>query len=207
MFFYNKANLKRGAEKCVAQGNLTKAVTLYQKILSREPQEIDILSLQGELKIRLGQKQEGLECLKQAAAAYRQANEPAKAVTIFKKLLQYEPDNQDVLITIAELHLQGGQFYDSVQALNRAAKLAAREDTGKAIFLNEKILKVDPENVDGMAALAELYAKQKMDAKALEYHFKAGKKFFDKGNFVKSYMHLSMVTQHEPGNRPANLMI
>lgn len=207
MIFYNKARLKRGAEKCVAQGNLTKAVALYQKILSREPQETDILSLQGELKIRLGQKRDGLECLKQAAAAWRQANETAKAVTIFKKLLQYDPENQEVLMTISELHLQGGQFYDSVQALNKAAQLAAREDAGKAIFLYEKILKVDPENVDGMAALAELYTRQKMDAKAQEYHFKAGKKFFDKGNFVKSYLHLSNVTQHDPGNRAANMMI
>ena len=207
MFFYNKARLKRGAEKCVAQGNLTKAVTLYNKILSREPQEIDILSIQGELKIRLGQKQEGLECLKQAAAAYRQGNEPAKAITIFRKLLQHEPENQEVLMTVSELHLQAGQLYEAVQALNKTAQLAERDDPGKAIYLYEKVLKVDPENVDGMAALAELYTRQKMDAKAQEYHFKAGKKFFDKGNFVKSYMHLSTVTQRDPGNRAANMMI
>jgi tetratricopeptide (TPR) repeat protein len=207
MIFYNKARLKHGAEKCVAQGNLTKAVAIYQKILEREPQETDILSLQGELMIRLGRKKEGLECLKQAAAAYRQANETTKAATIFKKLLQHDPENQEVLLTIAELHLQGGQFYESVQTLNRAAQLAARDDAGKAIFLYEKVLKIDPENVDGMAALAELYTRQKMDAKAQEYHFKAGKKYFDKGNFVKSYMHLSVVTQQDPGNRAANLMI
>ena len=207
MIFYNKTRLKRGAEKCVAQGNLTKAVALYQKILNREPQDTDILSLLGELKIRLGQKREGLEYLKQAAAAYRQANETAKAVTIFKKLLQHDPENQEVLLTVSELHLQGGQFFESVQTLNRAAQLAASEDAGKAIFLYEKILKVDPENIDGMAALAELYARQKMDARAQEYHFKAGKKFFEKGNFVKSYMHLSTVTQQDPANRAANMMI
>jgi tetratricopeptide (TPR) repeat protein len=207
MIFYNKASLKKGAEKCVAQGNLEKAVSLYQKILNREPHETDVLTVMGELQIRLGRKRDGLECLRQVAEVYQQGSEPSKAIIIFKKLSKHAPEDLDILTTLADLQLQGGQTYESVQTLTRAAQLAVRADAGKAIFFHERILKIDPENLDSLAALGELYTRQRMDAKAQDYNFRAGKKYFEKGNFAKSYLHLYAVVQQEPTNRAANLMI
>ena len=207
MLFYNKARLKKSGEKLVAQGQLDKAVAVFDKILANEPEETDILFLAGELKIRLKQRESGLALLHKAASLYDQGNETQKAISIFKKYLQHDPDNLDILSKLADLHLKAGHPGETSQTLLRAAAVASAKDPSQAIYYYEKVLKHEPDNPEGLASLAELYLKQKLIPKAVECSFRAGQKFFEKGNYAKSYMHLYTVIQHEPDNLSANLMI
>jgi len=184
-----------------------KAVAVYQKILSREPDETDVLVILGDLLPRLGRKAEGLEFLRQAAGIFTTANETQKAISIYKKYIQYSPGNLDMLNALAELLLKANNPVEAGRVLLQAAQLSAADDPTKAIFYYEKVLKGDPGNLDSLAALGELYSKQKLLPKALEYNFLAGKKYFEKGQYASSYSHLAWVIQHEPANRPANVMI
>jgi tetratricopeptide (TPR) repeat protein len=207
MLFYNKERLKKSGEKLVAQGQLDKAVGVFEKILAREPDETDILVLAGELQIRLKHRESGLALLKKAAILYGQGNEPSKAISIFKKYLQHDPENLEIMSQLADLHQKAGHAVEASQVLLRAAAAASSKDPSQAIYYYEKVLKHEPDNADGLALLAELYLKQKLIPKAVDCSFRAGRKFFEKGNYAKSYMHLYTVIQHEPDNQPANLMI
>ena len=195
MFFYNKNRLKKAAEKNVAQGNVEKAVAIYRKILVREPDETDVLVILGDLLPRLGRKDEGLESLRRAAGIFTAANETQKAISIYKKYIQYQPGDLDMLNSLAELLLKANNPAEAGRTLLQAAQLCAANDPSKAIFYFEKVLKNDPANLESLSTLGELYSKQKLMPKALEYNFLAGKKYFEKGQFANSYSHLAWVVR------------
>ena len=207
MFFYNKERLKKAAEKNVAQGNLEKAISQYEKILNKEPAETDILGVLGELKIKTGQQEEGLSLLRKAAEIYSNEGQHNKAITILKKCVRFDPENEEYLKELTDLYIQSDKKENAVDALLQTGKLVEKKEPGSAIYYYEKALKFDPNNVDALAALGELYSKQKLTQKALEYNFNAGKKLYEKGDFARSYIHLYEVIQQEPDNREANMLI
>lgn len=207
MLFYNKERLKQKAERSVAQGSLLKAAGHYRQIIKQEPEERDVLCMLGEVLIKLGKKAEGLDCLKKAARIFNQQNENLKAMSIWKKYLQHAGQDLDAISALAELYLQVNNPQEAAGCWVKASHICEKENTSGAIFYLEKAMKIDPENLDTLVALAELYSREKMTQRAQEYHFRAGKKLFERGDFARSYFHLYAVIQSEPDNRDANLMI
>lgn len=207
MFFYNKERIKKTAEKKVAAGQMDKAAELYNRILVREPDDKDVLCILGELRIKQGQRRDGLGFLKTAGDLFNQAGEKQKAVSVYRKFLRHEPEDIDVLSGLADLLAQTGHQRQAIETWQGIGRILEGKDLAKAIYYYEKARKMAPRDVETVAALAELYGKQKLLPKAQELNFLAGKQFFEMGDYARSYLHLYEFIQHEPDNRDANMMI
>lgn len=207
MLFYNKERLKESAERAVAAGNLSKALAVYHKILSREPEEKDVLCMMAELMIQTGDQAEGLKCLKRAASAFHAGGENLKAVTVYRKYLKYDETDDEIIAAMTEVFLKDNKTKEAAEVLSRASQLQDKLNPSKSIYYLEKLLKILPDNLDAMAALCAHYTRQKMHAKAREFNFTVGKKLFQKGDYSRSYLLLYDVLQQDPENREVNVMV
>jgi tetratricopeptide (TPR) repeat protein len=207
MIFYDKERLKKAAEKKIALGQKDKAIEIYQKILNREPNDKEILFMLGDLKITQGDRISGLILLKKAGSLYAADNEKQKAVTVFRKYLKYDEQNLEIRGILGDILMQLDQKTAAVEVFTRSGEIAMEADPGQAIFFFERVRKLDEGNLKALASLAQLYSRQDLVKKSLECHLAAGRKFYEKGDFESSYLHLYQYIQHEPEDRDVNLQI
>ncbi len=207
MLFYDRDALMESAARCVAKGKLEKAIGKYRKILTREPEDKDALGLVGELLFQIGNKRLGFRCFEQAANLYLSAGETAKAVTMYNKMLRHDPDNDTLLATVSDIYQRDGKIREAVGILLNAAKRREKIEPSQAIFFYEKIIKLDPENLEAIENLADHYAKQKLLSKARDLHLTAGNLLFERKNYARACLHLYEVHQMEPANRDVAMTI
>lgn len=206
MLFYNKPKLKSTAEHHIAQGELQKALPLLQKILEREPEDTDILCLTGELLIKMGPLDGGLELLRKAASIFASQGELQKSVTLYRKVLRLDGANAEVAAELADLLHSHGQDEEAISTLLRSAK-AAEADAPRAIFLLEKVLRQSPDNLPAISSLGFLYTRQKLYTRALDHLLKAGRRHFEQGDYALSFLHLETALGFAPGNRDASFLM
>jgi len=118
----------------------------------------------------------------QKAQKFARKGQIDKAIAEWQSLLKNKADDATIYNTIGDLYLKGQRREDAVQAYRQASEIFT--STGfslKAIAVNKKILKLDPENIDALACMAQLNRERGMINNAKEcylsiagYHLKTG---------------------------------
>lgn len=184
------------------QGNLPKALALYQQVVKADPQngaacfELAKLYHQGQ---SFGQ---AVAYAKQAVAAdkgniwyrflladlYRQGNQPQEAIAVYKGILQQWPDRYEVYLDLAAAHAYAGKPADAAKAYADAEKrFGLGEDLVHHAFntymglgqwpeaekLLARAIAANPSNAEYLGMLAEAYDEQGKHELALEQYRKA----------------------------------
>ncbi|NOY53228.1 MAG: hypothetical protein GXP58_06355 [Deltaproteobacteria bacterium] len=118
----------------------------------------------------------------QKAQKFARKGQIEKAIAEWKSLLKNKADDATIYNTIGDLYLKGRKREEAVDAYHRASEIFT--NTGfslKAIAVNKKILKLDPQNLDALACMAQLNRERGMANNAKEcylsiagYHLKTG---------------------------------
>src|SRR3981081_1613252 len=158
-FGFNKQKVLSAAEKFVQQGKLPNAITEYEKVLKADPKDLTVLNTVGDLHARLGENDKAGECFKNVGDAYAAQGFTVKAIAMYKKLSKLKSSVECVL-RLAELYTQQGLFNDArAQYLQVAEEFLKAGELENAVRIFQKILEMDPENVNMRTRLAEGYGR------------------------------------------------
>jgi tetratricopeptide (TPR) repeat protein/GGDEF domain-containing protein len=126
------------------------------------------------------------------------------ALELFLKILDHEPNNEAVLLNLADLSLRLGQPPDFLRYSSLLTDFyIEREDTAKAIVTCRKILKADPHNVSALAKLAPLLKQSHNQEEAAEAFREAAAALRAEGNSAQALECLRQLVEIEPGNLDA----
>jgi tetratricopeptide (TPR) repeat protein len=153
----SKARLLHDAEKYVLQGKAGQAIGEYLKIIKIDPNDVLTLNTIGDLYLRQNNISEANKYFSQVAENYVRNNFFLKAIAVYKKVLNADPNNFEINMTMASLYAKQGL---SIDARNQYMKVAAMlEKEGKArdvLEILEKVVDLDPTNYAIQGRLAEL---------------------------------------------------
>ncbi|MBI1745991.1 MAG: hypothetical protein HYR55_05300 [Acidobacteria bacterium] len=103
----------------------------------------------------------------QQAEKYVLQGKITSAISEYKKIAEDSPSDIALLNTIGDLHVLAGQ---PTQAITYFARVSAAYLKGgfhsKAIAMQKKVVSLDPQNLESLSKLADLYMKQGLSAEA-----------------------------------------
>jgi tetratricopeptide (TPR) repeat protein len=151
-----------------------KAIALYHKILSINPDQPDVVIELAKLNAERGFIKVAVDGLISAAKTYYSKGLPMKALGLYKKTLTVCPSDTELKIKIADLHLETNHTDSAIQMyLTIAMEYEANAESVKAENMYKKIISQNPDNIESLTHLSRL-AEDAQDLElAFEYMSKA----------------------------------
>ena len=163
----SKAKLLSDAERYVLQGKIQPAISEYLKIVELDPDDVLILNTIGDLYLRQRNIPEANKYFAKVAESYVHNNFFLKAIAVYKKILNADPNNFEINLTMASLYSKQGLSIDARNQYLRVAKLLEKDGkTRELMEVYDKIAELDPSNAEIQRKLAELYLAEGAEDKA-----------------------------------------
>lgn len=157
------------AEKHVRAGRVKEAIAEYEKLALTDPQDVGTLNIIGDLYIRLGHTDRAVRSFLKVAEEYERRGLFSQALAIYKKIHKLNPDHVDYALKLGDLYGQQGFLADAKNAyLAVAGRLVEGRKIADAIAIYEKIIKLDPGDLDTRKALSALYRENGYPDASLE---------------------------------------
>lgn len=194
----SKAKLLDDAERYVFNGKFRLAISEYLKIITLDPNDVLILNTIGDLYLLQGNWVEANSLFLRVADNYVHNNFLLKAIAVYKKIQNSDPDNLEVNATMAGLYVKHGLNLDACKQYLRVIELLERESRFKeALSTYEKIAELDPLNSAIQQKLAELHSAAGSKEKARTYWLGAARAQVKSGNLAgaaHSYLQALQIT-------------
>jgi len=163
----SKAKLIEDAESFVLHGKVQQAISQYLKVIEIDPSDVLILNTIGDLYLRKANSHEASKYFIRVAESYVQNNFFLKAIAVYKKILNADPDNIEINSMMASLFAKQGLSIDARNQYLRVAELLEKQDKkAESLEVYEKIVELDPLNADIQFKLAELNLAEGAEEKA-----------------------------------------
>src|SRR5712671_4277190 len=205
-FGFNKQKILSAAEKYVQQGKLPNAIAEYEKVLKADAKDLTVTNTVGDLYSRLGEVDKATESFKSVGDAYASQGFTVKAIAMYKKISKLKPSLESVL-KLAELYTQQGLFNDArAQYLQVAEEFLKAGELENAVRIFQKILEMDPENVNMRVRLAEVYIRLGKKTEAWQIFSAAAEGMRSRGSLAGAEEVLQRMLKLDPGNAYALLL-
>ena len=131
------------------QRNLNKAIAILKKMERDFPSHHDSYYLLAEILEEMENKDEAIEVYSQLSSIYRNEGKHLMAVSVFDKVISFEPEDQEKWIKFATLNSDAGMPFHAAQAFVQAASLGLKMKKGEPpVGLVVQALKLDSENAE-----------------------------------------------------------
>jgi tetratricopeptide (TPR) repeat protein len=156
----DKARILEQAERQVKAGRTEEAIAVYKKLLSGDAPDLSINNIIGDLYVQLGRTAEAVKAFQAVAGHYESKSFYSQALAIYKKITKIDPENVVILIRLGDLLVSQGFTAEARKEYLKAEQTLRREKRVKElIFLYDKLIKLDRENIPYKLTLAE-YLRQ-----------------------------------------------
>lgn len=166
-FRANKRKTLESAQKYVQKGAFDKALKEYTKLLQADPTDSNVRLKIGDLHLKKKNPAKAIESYIEVAEIFSRDGFDAKAVAIYKQILRIDPESIDARIQLGELYQRLGLVSEALRELQAAT--TAYQDRGQkreAFDLLKRLSTLDPSNVPNRLTLADLMAREGMEAEA-----------------------------------------
>jgi tetratricopeptide (TPR) repeat protein len=156
-----RARFLENAEKSVKRGKFQDAIREYQKVLAVDPQDVNVRNLVSDLYLRMNQKDNAIEQLYKIASHYEERGSYSQSMAVYKKIIKLNPGNIESTMKLADLYYAQGFLSEAKGEYSKIAKGLMKDHRAKeAIFLYEKLLKLDKKDIQTRLTLADLYTRE-----------------------------------------------
>ena len=131
------------------QRNLNKAIAILKKMERDFPSHHDSYYLLAEILEEMENKDEAIEVYSQLSNIYRNEGKHLMAVSVFDKVISFEPEDQEKWIQFGTLNSDAGMPFHAAKAFVQAASLGLKMKKGEPPGgLVVQALKLDSENAE-----------------------------------------------------------
>jgi tetratricopeptide (TPR) repeat protein len=164
-----KGKTREQAEKFVKKGKWTEAISEYKKLLTGDTQEVNVRNIISNLYLKLNQKRRALDELAQVASHYEERGLYSQAMAVYKKINKLNPKDTEASMKLGDLYSRQGFPSEAKEEYLKIGKVLMRDNQIKrAIFLYEKLKKIDKKDPEARVALADLYTREGSTDRAVE---------------------------------------
>ncbi len=157
------------AEKYLQKQKFESALQTYQEILKYEPNDAEVLLNLGDLCLKLNRTAEGLRYQAQLVDLYIRKNDVTRAIATCRKILKVSAQDVSTLTNLATLLEKTKKTSEALEAYRAALALHRRAGAGpQALECLQRIVALDPTNLDSQVELAEQAAKARQPGVATE---------------------------------------
>jgi len=164
----NKSKIVKDAQKFVAKGQLDKAIAEFRKITAVTPNDSNTHNTIGDLYLKIGNKEKAIEAFKAAADVLNKDGFTLKAIALYKKVLNINPHQVDVLMLMGKLNAERGMLGNAnenyLAAINHFTKQGKRD---RALEIYKILCNLNPKNVALAQKLADLYMSEGMEREGI----------------------------------------
>lgn len=159
----NKRKILENARKLAQKGSKDKALKEYDKLVKLDPRDAKLRLEIGDAHRRWGQVDEAVATYTKVAEQYMKEGFDARAVAVYKQILNLAPDRLDAYVPLAELYERMGLTAEAIQSLQTAADGHHKAgDKKQALELLRKMSMIDPTNTMSRIKVAELLRQEDM---------------------------------------------
>jgi tetratricopeptide (TPR) repeat protein len=132
----------------------------------------------------------------------------SQAIKRYFDILERDPSDLILLNTIGDLYIRDRNVSEGLKQFYRLAEAYVQDGfTLKAIAIYKKIVKLEPDSVDPLLKLADLYQAQRMPREARELYYQVAECYKKKKQDDKVLETLRKVVQLDVGNAPARVRL
>ncbi len=165
----NRDKVSASAIKHLQSGKFDRAIGELQKLVEDDPKDVRTLLKLGDTYVKVGQRDSAISSYQAVADVYSEQGFYLKAVAVFKQMLRVDGNLPDVHMQLAEMYQQLGLHSDCMQHFQQVAVYHERQgDLGKTLDVLKRMVDLDPDNLPSRIKLAELFAQQGHNDKAIE---------------------------------------
>jgi tetratricopeptide (TPR) repeat protein len=164
----NKRKVLETARKHAQKGAKAKALKEYNVLLKADPRDAKLLLEVGDAYRRWGQSEEAIAQYGKVAQQYQHDGFDARAVAVFKQILNLDPKQYSAFVSLSELYQRMGLDSEAISALQTAADGYHKEGRKtEALDLLRQTAALDPTNTTSRLKVADLLRREGMDDEAL----------------------------------------
>jgi tetratricopeptide (TPR) repeat protein len=182
----DKTSTIREAQKYLARGQIDKAIAEWEKLTKEFPDGSTFNTI-GDLYLKKGEKTSAIESYHHAANFFKQEGFALKALALYKKILNINPEDDGALLALGELNEAKGLVTDAIKFYLAAAdSLSKSGNREKLIAIYEKILLLSPANIPLRNKLAEQFVHDGNLPDAIKQYFHIGQLHAESGDIEKA---------------------
>lgn len=145
------------ARKWVVKGQLDRAIKDYEQVIALDPTDMKHRQKLAELLVRVGRKVPAIKEYDVIGRFYAENGYYLKAIAVYKQIQKLEPEDMSVCLKLADYNNRQGLAGNAIAEYGIV--LAHHQKTGntpEAVKILEKMMEVDPENLDILGKYAEM---------------------------------------------------
>lgn len=203
----DKTSIVREAQRYLARGQIDKAIAEWEKLTKEFPDGSTFNTI-GDLYLKKGEKTSAIESYHRAANLFKQEGFALKALALYKKILNINPEDDGALLALGELNEAKGLVTDAIKFYLAAAEsLSKSGNKEKLLSIYEKILLLSPGNIPLRNKLAEQFMRDGNLPEALKQYFHIGKLHAEAGEREKAIDMYRKILELDKLNRQAFMEI
>lgn len=159
----------KAANRFLQRGQVDKAIQQYERLVSEHDRDPRLRHKYGELLARKARVNEALEEFRWVAGFYEQGGFYTKALAVYKQMLDLDAERIDVHLHLGEIYLSQGKASDAGKHFASVATKVEKEGSlSEKISVYERLIRVNPDDLDSLMRLVALYVDGSNTGKAIE---------------------------------------
>ncbi len=195
----NKRKVLDAARKYVQKGAKQKALKEFERLLKLDPKDGKLRLEIGDAHRRWGQTDEAVAQYQKVADQYKSDGFDARAVAVYKQVLNLDPKRYAAHVSLAELYQRMGLDSDAIAALQTAADGYHKEGKKReALELLRKMATLDPSNTTSRLKVADLLKQEGMTEEAVTELMAVAEEFDRQGTDDQKVAVYARILEIEP---------
>lgn len=164
-----RESLIASAEKSLLKGKVDAALKDYLKVLEEIPNDINVLNKVGDLYVRLGRNDESIPFFLRIAEHYARDGFYVRGIAMYKKINKLDPARLDIYEKLAELYVKQQLWMEAKSNYQVLADYLLKQDNLQgAVGIYQKMVAIEPQNLQLHVRLADLFTQAKRLPEALQ---------------------------------------
>jgi tetratricopeptide (TPR) repeat protein len=157
----DKARALELAERQVKAGRIEEAIAEYKKLLQGDAPDVSIHNIIGDLYVQLGRSDDAIRSFQAVASHYESKGYQSQALALHKKISKLAPDDVITIVRMGDLFATQGFAAEAKREYLKAEQTLRREKRVKELmFLYDKLIKLDKDNIAYKLTQAELFKQE-----------------------------------------------
>jgi tetratricopeptide (TPR) repeat protein len=195
----NKRKILETARKLAQKGAKDKALKEYQRLVQLDPKDAKLRLEIGDAYRRWGQVAEAIDTYSKVADQYTKEGFDARAVAVFKQILNLDPARCESYQPLAELYERMGLTSEAISAFQMAADGFHKQGKKReALAVLRKMATIDPTNTTSRIKVAELLRQEELHAEAVVEYDQVAQELVRQGDVESSAKVYKRILEIEP---------